>query len=1121
MKKLMTMIASVATAFGLYAADPIEDAGFITGASFEPSPAYTHDNLSWTADDGFLPAYWSNLGGSHVTNLTYTYSKAASVGYPFAFNMENHDQYMAVSTTLGNPVEHKIAANPREIGNGIFFDSMVNMTIFDSSNDGEPTLPAGTKLAVYLQMADENESATNFVVCARDNASLEHRFVCSPDSAMTKIIPGWHRITIRAIGNILDSADETMSAFMVYVDGVAVSCTDAKITGATAANLAAVWASYNDMAQLFVSLDPEATELASVSFDGKGAVDDVVFTTTLPSFIQDPAKYTVKWDPTKVATLTIGGVLVSEAELAAGKAFRDYVDGVKTVAVVWTGKTGYCGGETTVDAVSGANTDISNLIEDAKVELTVGDVTTGYETLGAAVDAANLADENCTIKLLDNENAYEAALTFANANDAVITLDLNGCTIECTNESAVATIDVKNGTKLVITDTSDGAAGVIQGYIGEEMTGLSLQVAGEDELGAVAAEVTVDAGTFNGGVLGAITITSEIPKFNFADNGDEQGCWIDYTMGEDLDDYELAVDDKGDPQYWTVQEMKPEEAEVTFTAPENAKITKIVDGEGNEMPRVGDVFTLTVPGTYFATIEANDGYFYAEAPEAETVELARGATEYTLETPAPQKIVALINDTTPYASLAAAVAAAKSGDTVKLLGDAVGDCFAITASQCPGEGGLTIDLDDYTYTFNRSANDGITIQTNDVVTIKNGTFAVNAGAGAFRDFVRVYGNLDTAVTFTGVTFDTTNMDKTWTEVKNEQKIIRPTDAVRIEGGTVTFDGGSIGSDCEYAVKFGNHANKDQYALGTLTFDGDVAINGKVILMGGEFVEKAATGTIEYRYGANVHSTYEDGKATDGEGDALFAARVGEAMPESGDENNDAGVLCKTVDDAREALVEGKTLTFLADYELADDETFGGALAVIDGVQITLGKFKLTDKAGLLDVKTAFTDENVEVKDNEDGTFTYSVAAAPAEWPEEWADIPADDAVKAKFPAWRAGDGADADLKTDVAKNAFLLNCTTAEVSDIKIEEITVLADGFVGIKFSVPGMFGFKRPISEMNGALFVEAGDALDKMTAQNVATWSATDNTGNFSIKANFVRVKIGFKAPETDAVQPPPAE
>ena len=319
------------------------------------------------------------------------------------------------------------------------------------------------------------------------------------------------------------------------------------------------------------------------------------------------------------------------------------------------------------------------------------------------------------------------------------------------------------------------------------------------------------------------------------------------------------------------------------------------------------------------------------------------------------------------------------GSTVRLLpagGQVQEEHFPfIKGGFFPGaDRALTLDLNGCELTDGTDGTDPIEIWPTNCVTIKNGKIKTFFG---WRDLVRIYGTAeDTSVTFENVELYDSVIGPGHDDTENEPEahVI-----VRIIGGNVAFTGSTSINDSQtsktvYAVKVGNGHN-ERFSVGTVTFDTTGNIKGSVLLAGGEFVEKnVGTGSaIHYRYGRNRYSSYEDGKALDGEGNALFEARVG-TLPEEGNDANDAGPLCKRREHAFAGVRSvDETVTLLKSWTPGLDVTVYAKLTVANGAQITLGEARLTEFGGNLDVATAFTDQGVTRYGT--GPFAYAARGA--------------------------------------------------------------------------------------------------------------------------------------------------
>ena len=305
MKKLLiTTMAAVSV--GLCAKAAEYDG---TKTSFEEYTAGTaltiDDSDVWTSDatEGFV-----------ISNLT-DFANQTKVSRPDYWASSTDSK--ALSIDVDAPLFCKVndRNTPYTFSDGpIFFDSVVQFTATDVA--AEPD--SADKLRVWLYTSpddvattpglfSETSSKTCLVVTAgkyegdlsTSNLKVEHYEVqidgveLQPDT--------WHRLTIKAIADIDPRADFYTPAFEIWVDGKPVT--------------------YGEDKTQFPSLKRGVVNetLQCVAFDGKGAVDDIVFTTTAPEFAQEGEPE----DP-KVFALNLS---ISADEVAEAAVLMVYADG--------------------------------------------------------------------------------------------------------------------------------------------------------------------------------------------------------------------------------------------------------------------------------------------------------------------------------------------------------------------------------------------------------------------------------------------------------------------------------------------------------------------------------------------------------------------------------------------------------------------------------------------------------------------------------------------------------------------------------------------------------------------------------------------------------------------------
>ena len=178
----------------------------------------------------------------------------------------------------------------------IFFDSVVQFT----ATDVAPSMENNTtdKLAVWLYQSPEDVSDTNpglfnettakktLVITAgvlETNDGVQSIVKKDYDTGIEIEPESWHRLTIKSFLN--ERKNKLM--FNVWIDGVKDPITAEGVT---------------DFLSLVTPNEDSDNYLQGVAFDGKGAVDDIVFTTTEPDFAKEPEEPTVE-----TYTLNIAG----------------------------------------------------------------------------------------------------------------------------------------------------------------------------------------------------------------------------------------------------------------------------------------------------------------------------------------------------------------------------------------------------------------------------------------------------------------------------------------------------------------------------------------------------------------------------------------------------------------------------------------------------------------------------------------------------------------------------------------------------------------------------------------------------------------------------------------------
>ena len=282
MKKLL-IATMAAVSVGLYA--KATDTGFTeNGTSFDDLTT----GANFESDDNYWKFSDDDTGNEY---------KIIDVVYPDGAVKKHWDwdqggeKALAIDTSApllrnANAVPLDSNDNPaQDVTTPVFFDSVVQFTATDVKPIEDGQTGNGTdKLMVWLYQSpenldeglfDETESISRVVVTAGRIETENGVTSVKVKNYLTDISVNpdtWHRLTIKSFIN-MDSASEFWGQLMfeVRVDGNKVTVDEKEI--------------------VFLSLLPASTDtlnLQGVAFDGKGAVDDIVFTTTDPFYVAPP-----------------------------------------------------------------------------------------------------------------------------------------------------------------------------------------------------------------------------------------------------------------------------------------------------------------------------------------------------------------------------------------------------------------------------------------------------------------------------------------------------------------------------------------------------------------------------------------------------------------------------------------------------------------------------------------------------------------------------------------------------------------------------------------------------------------------------------------------------------------
>ena len=307
MKKILAMTA--VAAFALGASSAVNGDELLNGTTFVDLTVGEKLNIDY--DDAGLTLgerYWSVDDTSKDLDCVITNGVIQlPSGVERPAQWQNTDdgetsKYLLVEAERDNRLYRNINSAsdsnvPQPIGEGLYFDSLVQFTATDTL----PEVSTGDKLVVWLYggeadsndvlgLGEEGKVSTNLVVTAgyvNGDATTPTNYVVTLPAGVTVGPNSWHRLTIKAIANITtfgaSVSESAVGGFVIYIDGQAVTSDETKgdftnLGGLTtdATNLG------NKLFPSLVEAGAAAATLTSVAFEGTGAIDDLVFTTTDP-----------------------------------------------------------------------------------------------------------------------------------------------------------------------------------------------------------------------------------------------------------------------------------------------------------------------------------------------------------------------------------------------------------------------------------------------------------------------------------------------------------------------------------------------------------------------------------------------------------------------------------------------------------------------------------------------------------------------------------------------------------------------------------------------------------------------------------------------------------------------
>jgi hypothetical protein len=515
-----------------------------------------------------------------------------------------------------------------DIGDGIYLDTLVQFTAAD--DEFQPgSLAEGDKIAIsYVEhdavLGNDDEVVepgyTNFVIRAGQivqGSLIQNNYFAAVPAGFNK--EDWHRLTVRSI-----ALSETQAAFVIYLDGDPNKALayPTSVDAGFATPLNGVAANYYNAEKhaLYpsaVGTGDNITKISAASFSGTGALDDVVFTATKPSFITEQARVTIAWTE-GVATVKIGNAEAIECTGAGNTVVDLPANG--TVLVTATFAAGYEAGTYTVappgaqgswDSTTGGFVNLAdgNVCTIVAVQPKFDVAGVHYDNLADALAAAiraGTAQVPATLKLMAD---YDQSISFTEGN---IVLDLAGYDIQGGELDLYSIIN--NGATLCITNSGSEAS--VKMPIYELSPGV---------LYADGGFTTIQAAKFEGYIR---TVADQYETFDNAFIGITGGTFYapTYDPGDKDSPFYLAAcvaqglsyTKVGD--YVQIGEGSPiiGTYTVTVTPTANATYAAAYKVGGETITPANDVLTVTVGQTIVITATPAANYEYATTPDGWT-----------------------------------------------------------------------------------------------------------------------------------------------------------------------------------------------------------------------------------------------------------------------------------------------------------------------------------------------------------------------------------------------------------------------------------------------------------------------------------------------------------------------
>ena len=840
MKKLMTMLAAVGMAFGLFAEEPdpivdTNDFASVTQESFSNDTQWTYNGAATKPIDKVWVA-------NSLLNLATGSDKVQRTFVPNGAAVIEDAIYLDANINFEDPFDEAPVISDSD-------NAKVAAFVLDNSGIIEE-LGDATKIA----------ASTNLYVIAgyNNNGTWEKRafmFATPADEGIADKFA--KRLTIKAYGDVMDGA-ATRMGFRFFLNGntdiknaLAVKYVfpindDGSIdfttfidaddtttpylgTGVKASLKAAVRSRCSDQT-LVLALAESVAELTGFDLAGKGELANFTLTTESPTFIDgDSPTVTLNLVNT---TVSVNGAIdfdQNSITFAQGEEITvtaTYAEG-KSDIVKWT----LNGAKVTPtdDTYSWAPNNNDILAISAKAAGAYVDGVPFESFFGDDGALAYVNQNGGTLKLADNVAAVaEECSAIAFDSTKQIVLDLNGKTIKGSAPSD-ASVTVAYGTTLIITNSAVEAGHVAVPY-GSNDGGKTYE-SGTDSVknngslviagGIMDGKVTIEDGataTITGGTFMDAITDANVPSVLKTIGGNfKKGAAFGTEEANipGIPGAGYAIVDTEVSGYWTVQEIETYAITVTPAAHGQVTVDKAAAAAGETVTVTATpeqdykLGTITVKQEDETPVTVADGKFVMPAANV-TVSATFIAKD----------CVAQIVGGQSFETLAEAVAEVADGQTIKLLKNysaVANEALLINAHN------VTLDLGGFSLTnvnvaafkFGVAAGNTVTV-TNGTVTMPSGSYGFHVGTNAVANIFCKMEKLSASNPVIDVYGGTLNCNAA-TELCSKSDVIRTKD--KNLTSTVNISGGKYTTTCGQDIGIIHHY-KDGHVLNLSITGGD-------------------------------------------------------------------------------------------------------------------------------------------------------------------------------------------------------------------------------------------------------------------------------------------------------------